>query len=246
MSKNNIYDFLIILFLHIAVSCIPFSLFISIDWLVVTLQILGQICLLIFDCFFVTKKTHLAHEKGKIKIKYTLLAIPFILLGFSNAIYSIFDGELNSNFNLITYLNIILTLFVAINEEIIFRFLFLQNYEKENKFVKVLVCSLIFGLSHLTHFFSSFDFSTLLIPCYTFFLGIILGATYYLTNSVIPCMVIHFSFNVFNSVIFNVSINNYFIYILVSVIVGLVVLIYLLLVMFIRYIELKKNHLLNS
>ncbi len=235
MSRNNLSDFLLILFLSIALGCLPINLITSNEILIVSFQIVLQIGYFLFIFFYTPKKTMLKMKQSRINIKYTLLLIPVLIICFSNLFYGLFCGEsFVVEFNTFTLLRIFLTIFIAINEELLYRLILISNLEKGNKFRKIIVSSLVFSIVHLTIFFSSFNLVDLIVPCYTFFLGIILGATYFLTNSIIPCITIHFLFNLFNSIIFQISIKDFVSYIIISILVGLISFLYLFLVVFFK------------
>ena len=221
MKKNKLIDFLIIVLVYIALSCIPFGLFIdkdSLSWLIITLQVL----LLVFIILFSKFKTKLNYKDGKIMLVNTLLLMPTLMVCFSNLIsLKIANLPIIFDNNLDIYLSIGLTLLVVINEELIFRLLFINNLEIKNKLLVILLTAAVFGICHITHFFSTFNPSDLLIVVYTFLLGLLLGFAYLFSKSIYPCIAIHFLFNLFNNIFFPYF-SLEWLYILVTTIIAIV------------------------
>lgn len=206
MKKNRLIDFLIIVLVYIALSCIPFSLFIKdekLSWLILTLQIVTQIMLFVFVILFLKFKSELNYSDGKINIVNTLLLIPTLAICFSNLtnLY-VSGGSASIAVNVGLFLRILLTILIVVNEEIIFRLIFINNLEIKNKLLVILLTGGVFGLCHITHFLSTFDPADLLVIVYTFLLGLLLGFAYLFTNSIYPCIVVHFLFNLFNNILF--------------------------------------------
>lgn len=240
MKKNNLIDFLIIVLVYIALSCIPFGLFIdkeSLSWLILTLQIVTQGLLLVFVILFTKFRTKLDYKRDKINIINTLLLIPTLVVCFSNFInLKIAHQPISINMDLDFWLSICLTVFVVINEELIFRLLFINNLEIKNKFLITLLTAGVFGVCHITHFLSTFNPADLLIIVYTFLLGLLLGFAYLFSKSIYPCIAIHLFFNLLNNILF-----PYFVlektYILATIAIAVAVSIYVALLFF-----LKLNH----
>lgn len=243
MKRNNLLDFLIILLLSIGLSAFPFSRFIPSPLVVIICQIGVQIFLLIFKSLYVKFKSKLSLKTEKINIANSLFLIPTLLVCFSNYFYLLFTKQ-NVEFILLkeNILPIILTVFVVINEELIFRLIFINNLENKNAWFKVLVSAAIFGVAHLSTFLSTFNPVDLIQICYTLPLGILLGISFVVTNSVFPGMIIHFVFNLFNQIMYenlgptipgtHMGLENY---ILINALVGLVVAIYLVVLLFTKY-----------
>lgn len=206
MKKNKLIDFLIIVLVFIALSCIPFNLFIKdekLSWLILTLQIVAQTIILVFIVLFLKFKSELEYKDGKINIINALLLIPTLAVCFSNLtnLY-IATGTSQITVNLDFFLRFLLTAFVVVNEELIFRLIFINNLEIKNNFLIILLTAGVFGLCHITHFLTSFNPADLLVIVYTFLLGLLLGFAYLFTRSIYPCVVIHFLFNAFNNILF--------------------------------------------
>lgn len=237
MKKNNLIDFLIIVLVYIALSCIPFGLFIdkdSLSWLIITLQIVVQVLLLVFIILFTKFKTKLNYKDGKTKWINTLLLVPTLIVCFSNLInLKIANLPIIFDNNLDIYLSIGITLLVVINEELIFRLLFINNLEIKNKLLVILLTAGVFGFCHVTHFLSTFNPSDLLIIVYTFLLGLLLGFAYLFSKSIYPCIAIHLLFNLFNNILFPYF-SLEWLYILVTAIIALVTSGYVLTLYFVK------------
>ena len=237
MKKNALIDFLIIVFVYLALSCFPFGLIIrseDLSWLVITLQIVTQIILLVFIILFTIFKTKLDHKIGKINIINTLLLIPTLAVCFSNFTnMRIATGQSSISFDTNLILNIVLTFFIVINEEIIFRLLFINNLEFKKNIYIILLTAGVFGICHLTHFLSSFNPSDLVIVLYTFLLGLLLGFAYLFTKSIYPCFVIHLLFNLLNNILFPYFVLEWG-YILITAIFVICVAIYVTILFFVK------------
>lgn len=230
MKKNNLLDFLIILLLEIAVACFPFSLFIKIDWLVLTLQILLSIGFFIFAIFYVKKRTQLEMKNEKLVIRNTLFLIPTLLVCFSNYFYLLFTKNFNGiDITYIFALEATLTVVQIVNEELVFRLILVSNLETESKLKKILISAAVFGLCHLTVFLSTFNPVDLLMILYTFALGLLLAFAYVSTKSIYPSIAIHFLFNLINGLVYDkITLKSFDMwqYILINGAVALVVGIY--------------------
>lgn len=229
MKKNKLIDFLIIVLVYLALSCIPFGLFIKDNWLILTLQIVMQIGILVFIILFGFLKSCLDHKQEKINLTNTALMIPTLVVCLSNFIILRYvTGQSPVNANLELFLNIGLTLFVVVNEEFIFRLLLINNLEIKNDVLVILISAGIFGVCHLTHFLSTFNPADLLVVVYTFLLGLLLGFAYLFTKSIYPCIVIHLLFNLLNNILFPYFILEWW-YFLFTALIAVAVSIYVLL-----------------
>lgn len=232
MKKNKIYDLLIIILVYIGISCIPFSLIPISANFVVLFQIIGQI-LLFFIILLILKKSDLEHVFKKSDYKVILWFLPLIIVCFSN-FFCLFDKEssITYSFSLKMFLDICLSIFIAWNEEYIFRLLLINNFDKQKSpLFKIFVSSSIFALCHLTHFLSSFNPIALIDVLYTFGLGIIFGFIFVYSNSIIAVFVFHSLFNIINNNLASTWIHygssNAFYY-LTNILVGLIAGMYLL------------------
>lgn len=248
MRKNKLYNFLIILFLYIGISCFPFGLILKDNFWCSLLQIFVQIAFLIISFFVVKFKTDFDISFKKINIKYLLLLIPTIIVTASNFLYFAFAKEdivflYDQNF----YLTVILNVFVVLNEEFIFRLIFINSLENKKNLRKILISAGVFGLCHLSVFLSSFNPVDLIVPVYTFALGLLLSLIYLKTNSIVTCVVFHLLFNLINSLLFSMfisnGIGNYWMYLLANIIVMLAVVIYLGLLIILKCISIDDKNI---
>lgn len=200
MNKNKIYDLLIIILLYIGFSCIPFGL-IPIDAIfIVIFEIISQIIIFLL--------TGLVFRKSEFKInnleqrqRNSYYFLPIFLICFSN-FFCLFDpnNSVKLSFDIVLVLNILLSVCVAFNEEIIFRAILLGNLdEKRHPLIRILIASGIFAACHLTHFISSFDPSDLIVVVYSFGIGIVLGMMYLYTGSLIFTFSFHALYNIMNN-----------------------------------------------
>lgn len=243
MKRNNLYDFLIIVLVQLGISCFPFARFIKIDWLVLLIQIVCQIGLFVFYNIFIRKKTNLSLKTNKTNLVWILLLIPTLTICFSNYFTLFFVDSLTFSINKYLWLSIILNLLIALNEEFIFRLIFINNLEDRPNYYKLLMSAIVFGGCHFANFLGSFDPSALLQVVYTTALGLLLAFTFIKTNSIIPCITIHFLFNTFNNLVFSsfAYTFNIKVFLIVNVLVGVAVCLYVLAVSFIRYLVKKEK-----
>ena len=169
---------------------------------------------------------------GVANVKNLLLCLPFFLIAASNMIASGiqggFTGVIDSPWYLV--LNTIYTLFIAISEEIIFR-LFIHNALANTSSIKrIFGSAAIFALMHLINIvnvrYLDALVTVLLQTAYTFGLGLLLGVLYEYSYSLTGAILLHFSFNFFNSTLysylggFSSSLAFYLTAIVISVVVG--------------------------
>ena len=233
MKKNDLFDFLIVLLVYIGLSSFPINLLVPNNVnLMIGIQILIQIIILVFILFYVKRKTSLNLENSKTFSK-SLIFLPTLIVCGSNFLYFLFvKNDFSFSFELNNLLYLPLFLFVAINEELIFRLIFINNYHCNNKYKKLLISALVFGICHITVFLSTYNPFDLIVILYTFALGILLGLIYMTTNNVISTIIVHFLFNVINETLFSMclgnSISSMWLYLLANTLIVVAVGIYLL------------------
>ena len=242
MQKTRVFDFLIIVLLYIALSCFPFGLIIKdekLSWLILALEIVVQVGLFVFILLFSIFKSSLDYKNRKINVINTLLLIPTLAVCFSNLVnLRIANESIQVAANWSLFLHILLTNFVVINEEIIFRLLLINNLEFNNKLFVILLSAGLFGFCHISHFLSTFNPADLLIIVYTFLLGLLLSFAYLFSNSIYPCVAIHLLFNLLNNILFPYFTLNW-VYILISALFAVGVAIYIAIILIIK--TYKKN-----
>ncbi len=246
MSKNKPIDIAILILVYVAVCAIPFSLIIkNIPALEMSLKIAMQILYSIFAFFFV-RKQEVEMGKNKFNLMAFLLIIPAILICFSNSITALFMASSfhAGNYSYLMIFEIILTILVVINEEFLFRNILITGLKKFSPLAKIFISAAIFGLVHITHFLSSFNPIDLLVVVYTFGLGLVLGIFYVYVRCIYACIGFHLLFNVLNDAIFArfAVVNNWMIYYIVNISIGVLIGVYLLLtyILFFRRTETEE------
>ena len=233
MIKAKLYDFIIIVLAFIVVATFPYTQIIKDRPFWSTFAVIcGYFLLICLIFLFLKFKSNIQIERPAYKPMYGFLFLPIIFVCGSNFFYLIFFPDIiDPTFDGQFYLKIVLHLLVAITEEVIFRGLLQSNLRIQNKLLKIVVTAFIFALFHFIPFFTSFDPSTLIIPVYTFGLGIILGMIYEYTGCLSICIGFHFLFNFLNKVLFVASTGSndiqYGAFILVNIIVSLFAIVYL-------------------
>ena len=240
--KNRFYPYLISLFSYLLISCFPWGLIIKNDiYLLISLQILFQGLFLIGISIYVVHNKNLVHKEKRISLYFLL---PLFLICFSNYIYPlcIKNSYLNS-FSLYSYLRITLCLFLVINEEIVFRYLGFKFFENQYPLARIIYTSLIFGLSHLSIYLSTFNPMDLLIILYTFGLGLVLGFIYEYHGNILIPITLHLLFNIFNDAIFSslFIVEYYHIVIFISITISILIGGYILF-LYLKFLRISKTH----
>ena len=145
---------------------------------------------------------------GVANIINVLLCIPFVLISFSNITASLIDGGFSGVIeeNSVFVAKIIMTLLIAISEEIVFR-LFIHNSLYNTSSIKRIFASAgIFALMHLLNIvnvrYLEALVTVLLQTVYTFGLGLLLGVLYEYGHSLTGAILLHFCFNFFNETLY--------------------------------------------
>ena len=231
MKKNKLYNFLILLFLYIGISCIPFELFIEKSYICLWCRIGVQILFLICSFLVVKFKTDFDLLIKKRNWKNVLILLPTIITAASNFLYLAFvPTDFNISYSSEIILKILLTIFVVLNEEFIFRLILINNLDNASNWKKILISAGVFAASHLTVFISSLNPYDLIVPVYTFALGVLLAIIFVKANSIEMCAVFHLLFNVINSILFEMivpSVSNIGFYFLGNIIPVILVVVYL-------------------
>lgn len=232
MKKNRIYNFLILMLLYIAFACFPFELIIRNSsviclWCRIGVQILFSIC-----SFLVVKfKTDFDIKLKARNLKMMFILAPTIIVVASNFMYLAFvPTDIIISYTTEVLLKILLTVFVVLNEEFIFRLLLINNIEEGSNWKKILISAGLFAVCHLTTFISTLNPYDLIVPVYTFALGVLLAIIFVKTNSIEMCAVFHLLFNLINSILFEMivpSVSNIGFYFLGNIIPVILVVMYL-------------------
>ena len=232
MSKNKIIDIALIALVFLFCVAFPIDLFTKNMYVIRSVQIGLRIAAIIFTIIFAIKSKNLEMKKEGFRLIPLLLLIPTLLACINNLIYVWYEKyPFKIHFDNLVLLEIVLTVFVAISEELIFRKVIFDNLEMKNNLLKIIIAAGIFGLFHIVTFFSTFNPIDLLQVVYCFGLGIVLGFIYSYGKSIVFAIIFHFLFNLINTNIFqniegiDIKISFYIISIIVSAIVGLILLI---------------------
>ena len=201
--RFRLWDLVLFLLLFIFVSAFPVDL-ISND-LTVRLGIqIGLRCLVLVYYIYLIIRNRMKIF-GIANIKYLLLCLPFILLGFSNILAALIDGAFLGSTSSPLFLSVyaVYMLVSVVSEEIVFR-LFIHNALVNTTSTKRIFASAgIFALVHLINLAGDINLATIITVLeqvlYTFALGILLGLTYEYSRSLTGCFIIHFMFNFCNT-----------------------------------------------
>ena len=205
--KYRISDLLIFGLLFIFVTAFPVDRF----GISETYQYLIRICLLIliiayygYICFINRINIFKFYN-----FKRILLFAPFLLACFSNLIAAGLDsgylGTTMMNDGLLSMM-ILYHFLQAVVEEFLFRLFIQGSLIKVGSLKRIIYGALIFALFHLLNMVSIRTVDGLINVTiqvvYSFGLGILLGFVYEYTYSLPACIIFHFLFNFFNTVLY--------------------------------------------
>ena len=240
--KNRFYPYLIFLFLFLFISCFPWNLFIKNDeYLVISLEIIVEALFLIGVLAYAFLHKNLVKKEKKIGL---LFLLPLFLICFSNYVYPLcVINTYEPTFGTYFYLRILLSFIVVINEEIVYRYLGFKYFENNKPIEKIIYTSLIFSISHLSVFLSTFNPMDLIIILYTFGLGLVLGFIYEFHGNIYVVIIFHLLFNMFNDVLFSslFIVNQYWVIVVISITISILMGIYVLFLYF-RFLRISKIH----
>ncbi len=239
--NDKTLNILICSFTFLFLISFPFDLFIKNEFYILLLQLINRIIFIIFILIYSRK--YLKKLFFKINLN-DLYFFPFILILFCNFYYLLYEhSSFKINYDNLFIVKLFSIIFTSISEELLFRNLILNNLNFKNKFLNILVSSLIFSLYHLVYFLSSFNVIDLFIPIYTFGLGFILGFIYVYSKNMIYIIVYHFLFNFINQFLYSYIIinENLLAFIINGLIVYLLGAIYLLLIYKLKFKKLDAN-----
>lgn len=172
-------------------------------------------------------------------LKRALLFVPFLLASFSNLIAYGLDGARSVGISWGgDYLALVIVdhFLIAIVEEFLFRLFIQSALVKVGSIKRIIYGAAIFALFHLLNMvnISSVDglVNVLIQVAYNFGLGILLGFVYEYTYSLPACILLHFSFNFFNTVLYKYMgcLTSNFAFYMTAVVIALVLVIYTFLI----------------
>ena len=235
MHKRKFLDWLIILFLFIFVNTFPLRDFIKNTWVYFFSYCASNIAFLLFVYFFSKKKSTLEVYPFRPVKKNLFLFLPLILVSGSNFLYLLLvPSNITGSLDWTLALYLILTVFTALKEEMIFHLLLIPNLDKvTSRFWRVIISAGIFAILHVTNYLITFDPSYFIQIVYTFGFGIILGFIYEYGRSISMCIIFHFLFNAFNGDLFESlapEITNMPIYFIADIAISVIAGIYLLII----------------
>lgn len=203
--KSKFIDLLLYALLFVFVAAFPVDRF-PIDPIYQTVIQIGLRVLLIgFYIYLIAKNK--VKIFGIASFKFILFCIPFFLACFSNIIASQINGGVSPSQMGAEMLavNIVLSFVIAVSEEILFRLFIHNSLTNCGSFKRILGSAGIFAAMHLLNLASvaSVDalVTVLVQVVYDFGLGLMLGFLYEYSHSLTSCVILHFSFNLFNQVL---------------------------------------------
>ncbi len=191
----------------------------------------------IFEIIFPIIIIFVLRKKGKLsyyginnpknlKCKNLLYFIPMILIIMVNLLFGI---EIKYSLSQ-TILIIISMLGVGFSEEILFRSFLIKAIMNQNRYLAIIIPSIIFGGIHILNFIGGVDINLIFLQIiYATAFGFMCSIFFYKTNNIIPCMICHSLTNVTN--IFlpnNLSLEMQYLTCILFIILSLIYSIYLL------------------
>ena len=242
-NKARWYSIIYVICLGLLISSLPFSMFINDEHIIFILESISKIIAIIVVLYYIKKDNIRKFEIGESR-KKDLLFIPLLFLCFSN--YFVMIECSNVILNDIPIYKIIYgignCLFTAVLEELLFRFILLNEFlDTKKKIIAIGLSSIVFGLVHLLRIGSLASIIPALVQvAYTSFLGLFLGIIYTCSKNLIYPILFHFCFNFINGFLIDnlfkleTSIN----YFIINILVGLITLSY---AVFIYYLFNKED-----
>lgn len=246
--RLSFYDLLLFLLLFVFVAAFPVDL-IPVD---LTYHLLIQIglraLLLTYYIYLIIK--HKIKVFGTGNWRNILFCVPFLLVSVSNIIATAIDGKFVgislSPIDMVLYT--VLTLFVAVSEEIIFRLFIHSSLYRTSSIKRIFGSAGIFALMHLLNLVNVSTVpalvSVLIQTVYTFGLGILLGFLFEYGHSLLSCIFLHFAFNFFNTTLYEYlggTCSDLSFY-LTALVIGVVLAIYVFLLNMFYFSRLEKYY----
>lgn len=234
MDKKRLYSILYLVCIVLLINSNPFSLFISNEILLLSINLVIKVISIIYILHYI-KKENLNKIKTKKLEKSSIKLIPLLLLCFSNFfVVLIANSTVKTEIDIFAILSgLVIAILIGIIEELLFRNQILEELLKnQTKFKALLYSSLIFGGVHLLNISSISSIPTVLAQVgYTFILGLCLGYIYISSKNIILPIIYHTLFNFLNDVLvvklFNLKWDLTFF--IVNISLGILVIIYLFL-----------------
>jgi len=242
-QRNRWFSIAILGCVYLICASMPFSLFIKDEmWCFIATLILKS-AFFVFAFFYIKKEKLFTKHISKPKIA-DLLFIPLLLICMSNFMYAFIMQPGTRDINGTSLVKAsILTLFITLSEELVFRTILLEEFLSNTKLkpiYSILITSGIFGLTHLVNISSLESIPTVLMQCgYAFVIGLLFSFVYYERRNIIYPFIFHFLFNFLNNDLYGemFTINYGWEYYLINIAVGFIVLVYA----FLLYLFLEKK-----
>lgn len=205
--KFRISDLLIFILLFIFVAAFPVDLFPIAETYKLLIRIGLRLLILSYYVYIcVVNRVNIFKFNNW---KRLVLFTPFLLASFSNLIASSIEGGFGGYVTMSsTYfaLLIIFHFLGAVVEEFLFRLFIQSSFINAGSLKRIFAAAGVYALMHLINIvnISTVDglVNVLIQVAYNFGLGILLGFVYEYSYSLVGCIGLHFSFNLFNTVIF--------------------------------------------
>lgn len=234
MSKNKLIDWLIILFVYLAFGFFPYDEIIknTVFWSSFA-RLIGIFISFIIILFLAKKKSSIQIKDREKCLTKTFYFLPSLVICGSNFFYFIFNPKsycFSYDNNFIILLGV--QTLTAIIEEYIFRGLLHDILEIDNTLLRIVVVSFIFAIFHFAIFLTTFNPVDLIIPLYTFGLGIVLGLVYEYSGCLLASIVFHVLFNIINFTLFSYSVETVKLwsFIIINVVISAIYIVYLFLI----------------
>lgn len=233
-------DFWLVLLSYLFISNIPFQWFTKDSKTLLICQLVAQGVFFVLSFIFVMTISKCKYKTKPFNFVSFLILLPLFIVCGSNFTYLLFSkGVISISFKFPEFIfSFFITLFTAVNEELIFRFLMLGNMKTKRGIYKVLLTSLFFGLLHFTRYISSgFNALELLSVVYTFGLGMCCAFLFEYAGAGWSAILFHFLFNFCNGILFEslVDVTKPILFYLVAIAFGAFVTFYLFVTYMVRF-----------
>ena len=232
--KREFYSVILLILIYLLFVSIPFSMFIKNETVVYILNISMRALFIPFFFIYVKKENLLSLNKPEFKLvdfKY----MPFLLLTVSNLIVSLISKfEMLEVSNIEIIKSLVLSAFIAFNEELVFRVVVCKELiVTQTRFKTILFSSIVFGLVHLLNINSLGSIPYVLLQVvYSFGIGLILSLIYTQSYNFVYIFMLHFLFDFLNgfliSDLFELEYN--FVFFIVNISIGVMIGLYALLI----------------
>ena len=236
-QRNRWLSIAIIALVYVALISIPFSRWITSESWNYGIALGIRLLFLVFAGIYakINKLPPILFHKPKWR---DLRFIPFLLFAITNLFVGLPYGNGGSSLHPV-WIQIPIILFSVLSEEFIFRVLLAKEVQNQTKkkWKAILWSAFFFAIIHFANISSVATILPVLMQVvYCFFLGILLAYLYLQTENVVyPCL-LHFAFNFLNGLLIPTIYPLEFdwVYILVNVLVGALVIGYALVLYFFR------------